>query len=124
MEESINKAQAPKRHLHIVFLVMLIFFVISLVTNILNSIIVDVKKSFDLSLVMTGFLPFSFFIAYGIMSIPAGFLSERFGSKILLSFSFLLNLAHYGTIYGIIFVVRCTSYLKILELLLIRIQLS
>ena len=100
MEESINKAQAPKRHLHIVFLVMLIFFVISLVTNILNSIIVDVKKSFDLSLVMTGFLPFSFFIAYGIMSIPAGFLSERFGSKILLSFSFLLmTLASLGFVF-------------------------
>jgi len=100
MEEFINKAQAPKRHLHIVFLVMLIFFVISLVTNILNSIIVDVKKSFDLSLVMTGFLPFSFFIAYGIMSIPAGFLSERFGSKILLSFSFLLmTLASLGFVF-------------------------
>ena len=39
---------------------------------------------------MTGFLPFTFFIAYGVMSIPAGFLSERFENKALLSFSFLL----------------------------------
>jgi len=67
-----------------------VFFVISLITNILNSIIVDVKESFDLSLTMTGFLPFTFFIAYGVMSIPAGFLSERFENKALLSFSFLL----------------------------------
>ena len=89
-EEVINKVESPKRYLHIVLLVMLIFFVISLVTNILNSILVDVKESFDLSLAMTGLLPFSFFIAYGVMSIPAGFLSERFGNKALLSFSFLL----------------------------------
>ncbi len=89
-EKVIDQVESPKRYLHIVLLVMLIFFVISLVTNILNSIIVDVKQSFDLSLATTGLLPFSFFIAYGVMSIPAGFLSERFGNKALLSFSFLL----------------------------------
>ena len=99
-EEVINKVESPKRHLHIVLLVMLIFFVISLVTNILNSILVDVKESFDLSLAMTGLLPFSFFIAYGVMSIPAGFLSERFGNKALMSFSFLLmTLASLGFVF-------------------------
>jgi len=79
-----------KKYYHIVILVMLVFFVISFITNILNSIIVDVKESFDLSLVLTGLLPFSFFIAYGVMSIPAGFLSEKYGNKLLLSFSFLM----------------------------------
>ncbi|MEJ2112703.1 MAG: MFS transporter [Flavobacteriaceae bacterium] len=79
-----------KRYYHIVLLVMLIFFVISFITNILNSIISDVKESFDLNLGMTGFLPFSFFIAYGVMSIPAGFLSEKYGNKSLLVFSFVL----------------------------------
>ena len=82
--------QSPKRYYHIVALVMLIFFVISFITNILNSIIVDVKESFDLSLALAGLLPFSFFIAYGVMSIPAGFLSEKYGNKALLSVSFLL----------------------------------
>ncbi len=79
-----------KRYYHIIALVMLIFFVISFITNILNSIIVDVKNSFDLSLTLTGLLPFAFFIAYGVMSIPAGFLSERYSDKTLLSLSFLL----------------------------------
>lgn len=69
---------------------MLIFFVISFITNILNSIIVDVKNSFDLSLSLTGLLPFAFFIAYGVMSIPAGFLSEKYSDRRLLSLSFLL----------------------------------
>jgi len=81
---------SPKRYYHIIALVLLIFFVISFVTNILNSIIVDVRQSFDLSLTLTGLLPFAFFIAYGVMSIPAGFLSEKYGNKTLLSVSFLL----------------------------------
>src|SRR6056300_1216400 len=54
-----------------IILVMLIFFLISFITNILNSILVDVQNSFDLSLTLTGLLAFSFFIAYGIMSIPS-----------------------------------------------------
>ena len=79
-----------KRYNHIILLVVLIFFVISFITNILNSIISDVKESFDLSLTLTGLLPFSFFIAYGVMSIPAGFLSEKYSYKKLLAFSFFI----------------------------------
>lgn len=79
-----------KIHYSIITLVILIFFVISFITNILNSIIVDVRTSFDLSLTLTGLLPFSFFIAYGIMSIPAGFLSEKYSDKKLLSISFIV----------------------------------
>ena len=82
-----------RRHLLIIVLVMVIFFTISFITNILNSIIVDVRNSFDLSLGLTGFLPFSFFIAYGVMSIPAGFLTEKFSDKFLLSISFLMIIA-------------------------------
>ncbi|PWL37678.1 MFS transporter [Flagellimonas aquimarina] len=84
-----SEKTTSKRYYHIIALVMLIFFVISFITNILNSIIVDVKNSFDLSLTLTGLLPFAFFIAYGVMSIPAGFLSEKFSDKTLLSLSFL-----------------------------------
>lgn len=91
---------STKKYYHIVLLVMLIFFVISFITNILNSIIVDVKESFDLSLAMTGFLPFSFFIAYGVMSIPSGFLSEKYGNKSLLVFAFVLM-----TVASLVFVI-------------------
>lgn len=86
----IKVSTAPKRNYYIVLLVITIFFVISLITNILNSIIADVKESFDLSLTLTGLLPFSFFIAYGVMSIPAGFLAEKYSSKTLLSASFFI----------------------------------
>lgn len=84
---------SSKKYSHIVLLVMVVFFAISFITNILNSIIVDVKESFDLSLALTGLLPFSFFIAYGVMSIPAGFLSEKYSDKTLLSVSFLVMMA-------------------------------
>jgi len=84
-----GNTKGPQRHYHIIGLVMLIFFVISFITNILNSIIVDVKNSFNLSLSLTGLLPFAFFIAYGVMSIPAGFLSEKYSDRRLLSLSFL-----------------------------------
>ncbi len=83
-----NQQKESKRFYSIIILVMLVFFVISFITNILNSIIVDVKQSFELSLTLTGLLPFSFFIAYGIMSIPAGFLSEKYGNKTLLVAAF------------------------------------
>ena len=94
-----NNSNSSKRYYHIVVLVIIIFFVISFITNILNSIIADVKESFDLSLTITGLLPFSFFIAYGVMSIPAGFLSEKYSNRRLLSASFL-----FMTLASIIFV--------------------
>lgn len=83
-----NQPPYSKKYYHIVVLVLVIFFAISFITNILNSIIADVKQSFDLSLGGAGLLPFSFFIAYGVMSIPAGFLSEKFSDKTLLTVSF------------------------------------
>ena len=70
-----------KRSNYLVTIVFAIFFVISLVTNILGPIIPDIIQSFHLSLSAAAFLPFSFFIAYGVFSIPAGFAVERWGEK-------------------------------------------
>ncbi len=74
----------------IVGLVFLIFFVISLITNILGPLIPDIIKSFTLSLGMAGFLPFSFFVAYGFMSIPSGMLVEKYGEKVVHAGALLL----------------------------------
>jgi fucose permease len=70
-----------KRNYLIVALIFLIFFVISFLTNILGPLIPDIINSFRLSLTLAGFLPFSFFIAYAVMSIPAGMMVERFREK-------------------------------------------
>ena len=66
------------RNRYLVGLVFLIFFVMSLLTNILGPIVPDIINSFGVSLAAAAVLPFSFFIAYGVMSVPAGFLVERF----------------------------------------------
>ncbi len=82
-----------KRSMGIVLLVFLIFFVISFLTNILGPLVPDIIKGFSLSLTLAGFLPFSFFVAYGVMSIPAGVLLDRFGQKPILIAAFVLAFA-------------------------------
>jgi len=79
-----------KRNYIIVFLILLTFFVVSFFTNILGALNPSVSSSFDLSATMVSFLPFSFFIAYGVMSIPAGFMLEKFGEKRMMIFGFIL----------------------------------
>src|ERR1700726_2388242 len=69
------------RNRYMVSLVFLTFFVMSLLTNILGPIVPDIISSFHVSLTAAGFLNFAFFIAYGVMSIPAGFWVERFTEK-------------------------------------------
>src|SRR5580692_6606458 len=78
------------RNRYIVFLVLLTFVVISLLTNILGPIVPDIINNFHVSLTAAGFLVFSFFIAYGVMSIPAGFLVERFGEKPVMISAFVV----------------------------------
>ncbi len=82
-----------KRNYFIVALILLIFFVISFLTNILGPLIPDIINSFSLSLTLAGFLPFSFFIAYGVMSIPAGMLIERYREKPVLLAAFIIAFA-------------------------------
>lgn len=74
----------------IVFLVFVIFFVISFLTNILGPLVPDIITGFRVTLTLAAVLPFSFFIAYGVMSIPAGFAVERWGEKKLMVASFAL----------------------------------
>src|ERR1700704_2464438 len=77
------------RSRYMVSLVFLAFFVISLLTNILGPIVPDIISSFHVSLTAAGFLAFAFFIAYGVLSIPAGFLVERFAEKSVMVLAFL-----------------------------------
>lgn len=73
-----------KKRTSLLLLIFLVFFVISLMSNILGPIIPDIIESFSLSLSLAGFLPFSFFVAYGVMSLPSGLLVEKYGEKPIL----------------------------------------
>ena len=79
------------RNRYLVGLVLLVFFVMSFLTNILGPIVPDIISSFRVSLTAAAVLPFSFFIAYGVMSIPAGFLVERLRDKPVMVAAFLLS---------------------------------
>lgn len=70
-----------KRNRFVVFLILCIWFVISFITNILGPVMPVLIDNFKLSLTLAAFLPFSFFLAYGVMSIPAGMMIEQFGEK-------------------------------------------
>jgi fucose permease len=74
----------------VVVFILLIWFVISFVTNILGPIMPAIIRDYSLSLTLASFLPFSFFLAYGIMSVPAGFLIEKIGGKASLLIAFLI----------------------------------
>jgi FHS family L-fucose permease-like MFS transporter len=81
-----------KRSRYMVVLVFVAFFIMSLLTNVLGPIVPDIIDSFKVSLAAAAFLAFCFFIAYGVTSIPAGFLVERLGEKIVMLGSFVTAL--------------------------------
>lgn len=103
-----------KRRAAIVVYILAIWFVISFVTNIVGPLMPTIIGDFKLSLAMAGFLPFSFFLAYGIVSIPAGIAVERYGAKRALLGAFAFNLAgalaiaafpNYAMVIGGLFVI-------------------
>jgi FHS family L-fucose permease-like MFS transporter len=77
----------------LMFFIMVIWFVISFVTNLIGPLMPSIISDFHLSLGLAGFLPFSFFLAYGLISIPAGALVETRGPRTTLLAAFALNLA-------------------------------
>jgi fucose permease len=79
-----------KINYYLVGLIFLTFFVISFITNILGALNPDVINSFKLSLTFSAFLPFAFFIAYGVMSIPASILVEKYKEKRIMISAFVV----------------------------------
>lgn len=77
----------------IVVFILCLWFVISFVTNILGPLMPLIIDGFDINYRMAGFLPFSFFLAYGLVSIPAGALVELIGPKKTMLLAFTINLA-------------------------------
>ena len=80
-----------RRSNFIVLLILVIWFVISFVTNILGPLMPTIIENYQLSLTLAAFLPFSFFLAYGIMSIPAGMMIEKLGEKFSMLIAFGLT---------------------------------
>ena len=90
------------------------FFVISFLTNIIGPLVPDIISAFNLRLSMAAFLPFSFFLAYGVMSIPSGFLVEYIGEKKVMILAFLIS-----SIGALAFSINPSYSLYVLSLFLI-----
>lgn len=103
----------------IVPLIFLIFAVISFLTNILGPLVPDIINSFNLSIGLAGFLPFSFFVAYGVMSIPSGILIEKYSEKAVLIAAFILAFAA-----ALVFAVFTTFTTALLSLFAIGIGMA
>lgn len=96
-------------------LIMMFWFTISFITNILGPLIPDIISNFNLKdLALAGFIPTSFFIAYAIMSVPAGMLIDRFGEKPVLMAGFMMPFVgsllfacspHYGMLLASSFII-------------------
>lgn len=80
-----------KKNYWIVVLILFVFFVISFLTNIMGPLIPDIINDFHVSLAMASLLPFSFFIAYGVFSIPAGMAIEKYREKSVMVFAFAVS---------------------------------
>jgi len=76
----------------IVVYILCVWFVISFVTNIIGPLMPVIISDFHLSLTLAGVLPFAFFLAYGLVSIPAGMLIETRGPGFALLSAFVINL--------------------------------
>ena len=97
-----------QRNTKTILYIMAVFFLISFVTNIIGPLIPIIIKYYSINYAVAGLLPFSFFLAYGIISIPAGFLLERRGQGVALLGAFGLN------VLGCLLIASSPSYLAVI----------
>ena len=120
-----------KKNYYLVVLIFVVFFAISFLTNILGAINPNVSDSFSLNGTMTGLLPFSFFIAYALMSIPAGMIVQKLDEKKCLVFAWILALAgalvfslfpSFPVFLGSLFLIGCgMAFLQVIIYPLLRV---
>jgi fucose permease len=82
-----SSVRSPK----VVLFILVVWFAISFVTNIIGPMMPVIIEDFDLTLTLAAFLPFSFFLAYGIASIPSGMMIESVGMKRSMLIAFTMN---------------------------------
>ena len=63
------------------YLLTSLFFMWGLITVLVDSLIPRLREVFELTYFQAGLVQFAFFIAYGLISIPAGALLQRIGYK-------------------------------------------
>lgn len=91
----------------LIIFINLMFFQIGLLMSIMSVMIPEMIDSFHISYGMASVLPFSFYIALGLCSIPAGIAGEYFHPRKILVVTFAFALA--GILIFVIFLSYWTS---------------
>lgn len=91
LDKDVNKDLKPvqQRSYTAVLLVMVTFLAVSIITNVMGPIFPALKDNFQISNTITALFPFFFFLAYGVMSIPAGLIGEKLGEKTTMMAAFI-----------------------------------
>ena len=93
-----------------------ILFEIGIIVSAVGALMRDIIRDLRLNYTLATFLPFSYYIAFGFISIPAGILSERFTAKKVVIVSFVLGLLgafsfamhpHYSVVLLSLFMIGC-----------------
>jgi len=96
----------PARRPGLLLLMIASYFMFGMVMNVLGVVIPLVITQYRLSLFVAGLLAFAFYIAIGLLSVPAGILADRFGSReIVLAGLGLMTLSCIGIAWIHIFAV-------------------
>ncbi len=103
----------------LISLINLIYFQVGLLMSVMSALIPNMIDSYQLSYQLASMLPFAFYIAFGFLCIPAGIANEKFSTKNVLLFSFLLALTG-----ALLFAVFPNYYASVVSLFIIGSSLA
>ena len=73
--------QHEKKHTFLLVVTTLMYVIFGFLTSVIGVVIDRFQAEYNVSLAVAALLPFAFFLAYGLTSIPFGMLMDRHGAK-------------------------------------------
>jgi len=82
-----------KKHWFLLIVTILMYVSFGLLTSVIGVIIDKFQVDYNVSLAIAALLPFAFYLAYGLSSIPFGMAMDRYGAKAILLLGMVLMTA-------------------------------
>ena len=76
--------QPEKKYTFLLSVTLLMYVTFGLLTSVIGVVIDRFQAEYKVSLAVAALLPFAFFLAYGLTSIPFGMLMDKYGAKLVL----------------------------------------
>ena len=76
--------QPEKKYTFLLSVTLLMYVTFGLLTSVIGVVIDRFQAEYKVSLAVAALLPFAFFLAYGLTSIPFGMLMDKYGAKFVL----------------------------------------